>query len=57
MKSYTDELHKEIERLRSVIRDYVNAEDEYLSAYPETDTSMLKKKVEDAWKVLRGEVV
>ena len=57
MKSYTDELHKEIERLRSVIRDYVNAEGEYLSAYPETDTSQLKKKVDEAWKALKNEVL
>jgi hypothetical protein len=57
MKSYTDELNKEIKRLRAVIRNYVKAEDEYLNAYPETDTSLLKKKVEDAWSVLRNEAV
>jgi ribosomal 50S subunit-associated protein YjgA (DUF615 family) len=44
------------ERLREIVRNYVKAEDEYLNAYPETDTSQLKKKVDEAWKALRNEV-
>jgi ribosomal 50S subunit-associated protein YjgA (DUF615 family) len=47
----------EAERLRAIIRNYVKAEDEYLNAYPETDTSQLKQKVDEAWKVLRNEAV
>jgi ribosomal 50S subunit-associated protein YjgA (DUF615 family) len=47
----------EVERLRAIIRNYVKAEDAYLSAYPETDTSQLKKKVDEAWKALKNEVL
>lgn len=47
----------ELERLREVVRNYVKAEDAYLSAYPETDTSELKKKVDEAWKALKNEVL
>ena len=45
------------ERLREIVRNYVKAEDAYLSAYPETDTSQLKKKVDEAWKALKNEVL
>jgi hypothetical protein len=46
----------EIERLRTVIRNYIDAEDAYIDAYPETDTSKLKEKMEIARQALRHEV-
>ena len=42
----------DLKRLREIVRNYVKAEDAYLSAYPETDTSQLKKKVDDLQKEL-----
>ena len=50
-------MSEDLKRLREIVRNYVKAEDAYLSAYPETDTSELKKKVEEAWKALRSEVL
>jgi hypothetical protein len=50
-------MSEDLKRLREIVRNYVKAEDAYLSAYPETDTSELKKKVEEAWKDLKNEVL
>jgi hypothetical protein len=47
----------DFKRLREIVRNYVKAEDAYLSAHPETDTSHLKKKVDEAWEALKKEVL
>jgi hypothetical protein len=47
----------DFKRLREIVRNYVKAEDAYLNAYPETDTSHLKKKVDEAWEALKKEVL
>jgi hypothetical protein len=44
-------------RLREIVRNYVKAEDAYLSAHEIADISQLKKKVDEAWKALKNEVL